>query len=214
MRSSLASLNLLIVATIPFATACNLLLPLAVLGDPKKTITAEFDKLGGHRVAVLVWTDAATLFDYPFARFELAAYTSDKLRTEMARQRLDVDMIDPRDVEDYLQRNVDAQVDPMMVGKHFKTDYVVYVEVYDFQIRDPQHPQFLRGRINASTVVHDVRDNPADLAQYELAPVECVYPDGPPILMTATNTPFVREATYRLFAETIARKFYDHNVAL
>ena len=214
MRFARANWKLIALAALPLATACNLLVPLAFFGDPKKTVSAEFDKLAGSRVAVLVWTDAATLFDYPYARFELASYTGDKLEAEMAQRRNDVDMVDPRDVEDYLQRNIDAQGDPSMLGKHFETDYVIYVEVFEFQIRDGQHPQFLRGRISASTIVYDVRTHPVDLPLYELTPVECVYPEGPPILMTATNTPFVREATYQLFAETVARKFYEHTVAL
>jgi hypothetical protein len=32
--------------------------------------------------------------------------------------------------------------------------------------------------------------------------------------MSATNSPLVREATYRKFAEEVARKFYEHTVAL
>lgn len=215
MRFGKANWKIIAVASLlPLASSCNLLVPLAFFGEHKKSVSAEFDKLAGSRVAVLVWTNAATLFDYPYARFELASYTGDKLEAEMAQRRNDVDMVDPRDVEDYLQRNLDAQVDPAMLGKYFKTDYIIYVEVYEFQIRDPQNPQFLRGKISASTTVHDVRANPVDLPVYELTPVECVYPEGPPILMTGNNTPFVREATYQLFAETVARKFYEHTIAL
>lgn len=193
---------------------CKLLTPLVFVGEPKKKVTAEFDKLADSRLAILVWTDQSTLFDYPYARFELATYVGDKLFAEMGRRRLDVDVVDPRDVEDFLQQNVDLRINPVAVGTHFDTDYVVYLEVIEFQIRDAEQPQLLRGRIHASVTVHDIRADPDELQSYELAPVECVYPENGPVLLSATNSPRVREATYHKFSELVARKFYEHTIEL
>lgn len=199
---------------LPMLTACNLLTPLAFFGEHKKKVAPEFDKLADQRVAILVWTDAATLFDYPFARFELATYVGDKLAVEMAQRQLGTVVVDPRDVDDFLQRNLDAQVDPRAVGREFDADYVVYVEVLEFQIRSPEEPQFLRGRISASVSVHDLRADPDQPQRYELTPIDCAYPEGQPVLLTSTNSPLVREALYRKFAEQVARKFYEHTVEL
>jgi hypothetical protein len=99
------------------------------------------------------------------------------------------------------------------VGRALSADYVVYVEVLKFQFRDPSRPQFLRGEIHASVSAHDISADPDRLRRYELTPVECFYPDNP-VLMSATNAPLVREATYRKFAEHVARKFYEHTVEL
>jgi hypothetical protein len=202
-----------VLVLLPLVTGCNWLTPLVFVGEHKKRITPEFDKLAKSRVAVLVWTDQATLFDYPHARFELATYTSDKLYAEMAQRDLGTETVDPRDVEDFLQRNIEAQVDPQAVGRHFEADHVLWIEVYRFQIRDPEQPQFLHGRIDASVVVYDMRSNREFPERYELAPVECVYPDSA-ILMNATNSRLVRESVYRKFAEQVARKFYEHTVDL
>src|SRR3972149_1636065 len=139
-----------LLGSVPLLASCNLLTPLAVLGQHTKKISPEFDKLAGKRVAVLVWTEPATLFDYPHSRFELATYIGDKLYAEMGQRNLATQVVDPRDVEDYLQKNLDAQIDPYAVGRQFKADFVVYLELLEFQIRDPQSPQFLRGRIQAS----------------------------------------------------------------
>jgi len=194
--------------------SCNLLTPLVFIGEHKKKVSPEFDKLAGRRVAILVWTDPSTLFDYPYARFELATYVGDKLYAEMTRRELDTEVVDPRDVEDFIQKNVNAQIYPHAVGEAFDADYVVYMEVLRFQFRNPEQPQFLRGQIHASVSVHDIRADPDQLRRYELAPVKCQYPDGAPVLMTATNAPLIREATYRKFAEQVARKFYEHTVEL
>lgn len=204
----------LIIATVPMLASCNLLMPLAVMGVQRKRIPPEFDKLAGTRVAIHVWTDPSTLFDYPYARLELATYLGDKLHAEMGQRNQAVEVVDPRDVEDFLQRNPDARINPSAMGKKFQANYVIYVEVASFQIRDPSEPQFLRGRINASVSVHDVATSARDARRYELTPVEAVYPEDQPVLINATNSPMVREATYRKFAEMVARKFYEYTIEL
>ena len=176
-----------------FTLSCNLLTPIIFVGEHRKQIAPEFDKLPNTRVAVLVWTEPATMFDFPHARFELATYIVDKLSYEMGRQESGTQVVDSRDVEDFLQRNPDAQIDPQMVGRHFQADYVVYLEILTFQVRNADEPQFLRGQVEASVVVHDIRADPDETRRYELAPVQCSYPEGAPILMSATNSAMVRD---------------------
>lgn len=194
--------------------SCNLLTPLIFIGEHRKKIYPEFDKLAGKRVAILVWTEPATQFDYPYTRLELATYVSDKLSAEMAQRKLGTDVVDSRDVADYIQRNPDAQVDPYAVGKEFKADYVVFIEVLRFEMRDPNQPQFLRGTVEAAISAYDINADPDQLRRYELMPVTCLFPEGPPILMSRTNAPLVRQTTYHKFAEQVARKFYEHTVEL
>lgn len=208
------TLLLLLLCLCPLTASCNLLIPAVFIGEHRKRVLAEFDKLENHRVAILVWTDPSTLFDYPYARFELSSYVRDKLFSEMALRELPIDLVEARDVEEFLKRNAQARIDPRAVGKAFKADYVIYLEVLKFQIRDPDQPQFLRGEIHASVSAHDMHADPDELRRYELAPVKCTYPEGPPVLINATNSLLVREATYRKFAEQVARKFYEHNVDL
>ncbi|MBI4716920.1 MAG: hypothetical protein HY763_03880 [Planctomycetes bacterium] len=193
---------------------CKVLTPFLFVGEHKKRVTAEFDKLAHSRVAILVWVDQAALFDYPYARFELATYLRDKLAAETAQRNMGTEVVDSRSVEDYLQKNLDAQIDAHAVGKQFAADYVVYVEVLEFQIRDPRQPQFLQGRIGASVTVHQITAGRERTGRFELTPVQSVYPDNGPVLFSATNSPAIRESTYRKFAEEVARKFYDHTVDL
>jgi len=202
---------LLLMGTAP---GCNLLTPLVFVGEHRTKVAPEFDKLPGQRVAVLVYADRSPRYDYPFARLELASYLVDKLSTELGQRNQAAEFVDPREVEDFLQRNLDAEVNPQEVGVHFKTDYVVYVEVLEFHIRDAKQPQFLQGAVEASVSVHDVRTPGAPTGRFELVPVRCLYPEGVPVVFTAANAPRVRESLYRLFAEITARKFYEHTVAL
>lgn len=202
------------VACLVCTAGCNHLTPLIFVGEHKKKVSPEFDKLANSRVAVLIWTDQVVLFDYPYARFELCTYLTEKLAAEMHQRELGTELVDPRDIDDFLQRDIDAQIDPKAVARKFDSDYVIYVEIVEFQVRDPAEPQFLRGRIDASVTVYDAHADPDRPRRYELAPVLCRYPEGVPVLLNANNSRLVREQLYRKFAEQVARKFYEHTVEL
>lgn len=196
------------------STACNLLTPIIFIGEHQKRIFPEFDKLPHQRVAVLIWTSPATLFDYPHARYELASYLSEKLSYEMEQRGLGTTVVDARDVEDFLQKNLDAQVDPHRVGRKFDADYVIYIEILGFQVRDPESPLFLKGQVEASVVVHDTRPDVPSTTTYGLTTVTSSFPSDRPIMMSATNSQKVREGLYRTFASDIARKFYEYKIDL
>jgi hypothetical protein len=204
----------MLAAVAPLAASCNLLTPIIFVGQHKKQIAPEFDKLANKKVAVLVWVHPSTQFDYPYARFELTSYVSDKLSAETARRGMGTVVADPRAVEEMLQKDPDARIDPLSVGRHFNADYVVYLEVLEFQMREPDQPQFVRGTIQASIAVHDVHAD-ADLHQrFDLTPVRCLYPEQGPVILSAGNAPLIREGAYRTFAELVARKFYAYTVDL
>ncbi len=191
------------------ASGCQMF---ALVRDTRQKVPAEFDKLSAGRVVVVVWTPPETLFHYPHARFEIASHVGDKLRVEMSSRQMKLDVVDPREVEDFLQRVPDAQVDPQRVGRNFNADYAVYIELTEFQMRDASRPQFVQGRLGASVVLHDLASDPDQLRRYELRPETAVYPDDRPLPQTASNSMLVRDQTYRRFAEQVARKFYEHTI--
>lgn len=194
------------------ATGCNWLTPFIFVGDHQQAVTAEFDKLAGSRIAIVTWTDAGVQYDYPHARLELSSYIADKLRTEMLSEETPTEVVSPREVEAYLQANPAVHADAERVGEHFNADYVIYVEILDLHVRDPEHPQLLRGTIEASVRVVDLNAQTLRERQYELAPVSVTYPETAPLMYDTNNAILVREATYRVFSEAVARKFYDHTI--
>jgi hypothetical protein len=198
------------IATITLATtACNWLIPIAFLGDHKKTMPPEYDKLVGKRALILVWAPPETLFDYPYARLELASYIGDRIRAKVEN----ADVVDPQRVEDWLLRDPDASVSPRETGTYFEADTVVYVELLEFQMRDPTAPDLLRGKLSANVAVFDLRSDADEISRFPLAGVDVAYPDQPAI-MSAANAVTVRQQTYDAFAEKVARKFYEHQVDL
>ena len=188
------------------AGGCNYLLPLAFLGNPKEKVPPEFDKLAGKRALILVWAHPATLFDYPHVQFELANYVGDKLQAELKNTTV----VDPVRVADYRERTLEGSPDPQVVGREFDADMVVYIELLQFQIRDPDAPDYLRARIEASIAVYDLHAERDQSGVYQLKPVDVVYPEHSGVLFNSSNSTTVRQAAYLLFAEKVARKFYEY----
>ncbi len=192
------------------AAGCNLFTPLFFFGEHKRRVPAEFSKLAGQNVLILVWAQPETLFDYPHVRLETSIYLRDKLDAELRTRKTQVDFVDPARVEDYLQRSLEASADPEAVGRRFDASMVIYIELLEFQIRDPDAPDFLRGQAHASVAVYDLTAAADETKRYELAPVTARYPENQPLMINPTATRHVHEGLYVTFAELVARKFYDY----
>ncbi len=188
------------------AAGCNWLKPLAfVLPEPKQTITAEFSHLEGA-VAVVTWVPPETLYEYPNARLEVSAHVVSHLQANVDRA---LHFADVMAVEAYIEETGMRAVDPEAVAGRFDARYVVYLEVLEFDIRDPQVPEFLQGRIRASVVVYDLSDPDMPPRTYDLEPVAVLVPEHP-VRFSQSNALVVRKAAYDTFAGKVAMKFYDH----
>ncbi|RJP38747.1 MAG: hypothetical protein C4547_04135 [Phycisphaerales bacterium] len=214
-HGSLAGAAAVILATFALtAGGCDLLKPLVFLGEHKQKVAAEFDKLRNTRTAILVWAEPETLFHYPNVRLELSAGIRGQLVSKLTGKESRVDIVDPAEVEDFVQRKRSAAIDPIAVGREFKCDYVVFVELLTFQIRDPDSPELLQARIEAAVSVHDVHADPDQPRRYTVSPVTTIHPESGPVLMTPSNPLIVRQEAYRKFSEQVAGRFYDHTVEL
>jgi hypothetical protein len=191
-------------------TGCNWLVPFTFLGEHKRTMPAEFSKLAGQRALVLVWADPATLFDYPHVRLEMASYISDKIRAHLE----DTELVDPAGVEDFLNRELTAAVDPITTGEKFDADYVIHVELLHFQMRDPSTPDLIQGDVRASVAVFDLNAEPDRAGKFSLSPVAVKVPENSPMLMSSRNLLLIRQQTYDTLSEFIARKFYEYQIDL
>ena len=207
MRKKRAVLATLVTASF-LAGGCNWLLPFVFLGEHKRKIAPEYDRLEGSRLAVVVWAEPETLFDYPHVRLELGAFIGDRIRANVEQ----CDVVDQFAIEEFMERDLDAAADPRKVGTEFEADKVVYVELLRFQIRDASSPDLLQARVDAGVSVYDLYADPDEINRFVLDPVSVTYPEGQAAVMSARAAQLVRQNTYELFSETVARKFYEHRV--
>ncbi|HEY3242333.1 MAG TPA: hypothetical protein VGM03_03195, partial [Phycisphaerae bacterium] len=124
----------LLLATAILSSGCNWFTPLVMMGEHKRKVPAEFTKLTGQNVLILVWAQPETLFDYPYVRVETASHIRDKLAAELQTRKTHVDFVEPARSEDYLRRTLDVSYDPMDVGRKFDASMVVYIELLEFHV--------------------------------------------------------------------------------
>ncbi len=188
---------------------CNLLMPAVFLHPGTKKVPPEFAKLANTKTLVLVWAEPATLYDYPHIRLEVASYVGDAIRAGVDG----VQLVNERKVEEYLQAHPEESVDARAVGEHFEAEMVVYLELLEFQIRDPESPDLLQGRARAAVRVYDLTPEADELGYQELSEVAVTYPEQA-VLYTLTAPVVIRNETYKQTAELVARKFYEHDEKL
>ncbi len=207
-------ISMAVVVLLACGAGCKLLWPIAFIGNPREKVSAEFDKLAGSRTAILVWAEPETLFHYPYVRLELSIGIRGQLLANVNKAGGRLEIVDPSEVENFIQRKRASAADPVAVGRHFNCDYVVFVELLRFQIRDPAAPELLHAKLDAAVSVHAVGADADQTHRYEISSVEMVHPARGPLLMTPTNPLIIRQQAYEKFSEQVARKFYDYTVEL
>lgn len=190
------------------STGCNLLMPLAMLSDPPtEKVPAEFSKLEGSKVAVLVWAEPDVLFDYPNVRLELGSYVTEHIKAHVKN----VQFVSPRQVEEYVERQGSMTQDAEAAGRHFHADKIIHITLLEFSMRDREMAHFYRGRVRASVAVYDLKDKSGTMQRYALSDVVVAYPEKRPEGFDSTAAQTVRQKTYEAFADAVGRKFYAFN---
>ncbi|MCG3136674.1 MAG: hypothetical protein HJJLKODD_00509 [Phycisphaerae bacterium] len=188
------------------AVGCNWMTGLAlVLPEPTRKVQPEFRELTGA-VTVLVWAPLETMYDYPYVRLEVASHVVDELHARLKEVRC----TDVSRVEDYLEQQTQTVVDPELVGREFGTRYLVYIELLQFQFRDPYTPDLLQGQVRASITIYDFSKPDTPPRRFELTPIEATVPGSQPIRYTQASAVTVRKQTYETVAGLVAKKFYAY----
>lgn len=176
-----------------------------VMPEPVDKIPAEFNKLDGKKVAIVVWAQPETLLQFPHMRLELASQV-----TYQMKQRLKTTQTVPAEqVATYQDRNLNWDaVPPPQIGKQFGADYVLFIELLEYSTREPKTPGLFRGRAKASIVVHDAAD---PTARWSLTPASAEYPMGHTKLANADDMAIHRQLL-EILGSQITTKFYEHEV--
>ena len=186
---------------------CTLARSLMVQTAPRtEKVAAEFNRLPGKKAAVCVWAPPEILWDYPKVRLDLAALVS----AHLSQNVKGVTLVDPLQVEAYLEKSTDAEREPRKLGRHFRADMVVHLAVYKLSMRDPGMSQFQRGRLGSSVVVYDLTQSDEAAGRIPLKEVEVAVPKEGPLGFLNMRPEQVRQATYEAFAVEVGKKFHDY----
>lgn len=177
----------IVLGLLAMAGGCNpFLLPFYLSATTPK-VPAEYYKLASDdkkkevKVVILTYAGLETRPEFLQADREIARLMALHLQKQSKENEEKLTVINPLKVEEYKASHPDwneSHLDLPAIGKHFKADYVIYIEVGALSMYQPgSSGTFYRGQANMTLSLVKV-DNPDD---FTLTPKEFVYsypPEG------------------------------------
>jgi len=187
---------------------CNVLAyPLYVLlGQTETRVKAEYAGLQDKKIAVIVVGQPGIDFEDPYARMDLALGTQRAIRENVKG----VEFADQEKIQAFQRARLDWYSLPLSeIAAQFQVQRVLYLELIQYTIREPDSVNLLRGRIWAQLRVYEAESALPEDPAYETE-VEIVYPEQAPQPYSENNKLLIRRQSMETFALEAARKFYDH----
>ena len=166
-------------AAVSLGSGCNILsVPFYLLG-PEERIDAGIQKLGSKdkdkpaKVLIWTWSDRSAFnLEIPSADRRLAQKLEEQLKPRCQENKDYVTVVPYRMAEQF--RNGRDDIDPVVAGKHFKADYVIYLEVNQFSMKvNRSLDQLLMGHANIGITLYDLTKE--DDAKKSV-PFDCTFP--------------------------------------
>jgi hypothetical protein len=166
--------------TVVLSSGCNVLsVPFYLFGPedkikPTMQSLTPSDKHKDVKVLIWTWSDRSTFdLEISSADRKLAQKLEERLRGYYVNNKASVSVVPFRRVEQY--RNGREDTSPVEAGKHFKADYVIYLEVSQFSISDKNSmDQLLKGRAQMRVSLYDLAKGDEEPTKSDL--FECTFP--------------------------------------
>jgi len=197
--------------SVMFLCGCNLLeYPAYVIfARSRERVKAEYTGLKNTVGAVIVVTGAATDFDFPYARTNLALLAADRIAANVKG----VKFIDQERLTAFQRNDLDWFSLPMAsIGEKFALERIVYLDIIRFTMAEENSIGLLRGRITADMRIYDMQSRRPNHPCYQTE-IAVVFPEHAPLAMSDSARQRILRETMLRFVEQLARKFYDHTVA-
>lgn len=205
-----AGLLLLLAGGLVGAAGCRLITaPILMWGkEPTKEVVAEYPYLSGKKVALLVWAEPYTLFEFPNLQLEISEHVRVALKTYVP----EITVVPNRPIVEYQTQNPNwDRENPALIGDRFGAERVLLIELTHFTTRPPDAPHLYRGHAAANVKVYDTSE-PDALPAYQ-TPLDVQYPPDSHGSYD-TDQRDIRRTTMQRFAAELAKKFYDREEKL
>lgn len=192
---------------------CNYLSYLMYLGSPtmpSKTIEPEYKgyaQLEGKSIAVVVFADQKTLFDYPDLREQICSVVGYQMTKNIRRLKT----VDHQRIAKFQDENLNWEsMDRTELGHKLKADYVLYISVEDFSTLEPGSTYLQRGRLEAQTALYQCSLPEKDACVWPGGQMQVAYPENDAVGQINLDERTLRNKTVAKFADLLAKKFYKH----
>lgn len=174
-----------------------------------KTVPAEYASLPGHRVAVVVHTEPAMEYEYPGVRVGLASMITSQFRANVKGAAV----VDAREVAQYQDENLRwDEMDRGELGRKLQCDYLLYISLVEYSMREPGSVGLFRGRITAEVSVFDSAQPERNGRVWRGKDITVVYPPGGSPNNLSEDGRTVRRKAEDMFVDIVVKNFYSHKV--
>jgi len=174
--------------------------------QPGKTVRAEFEGLPGHSVAVVVYADENTQYQYPLVQLNLSALIGAELRGNVNG----VTVTEPQKVVSYQKQNVHwDEMDRTALGKALGAEYLLSVALIEFATVEEGYLDLLRGRITGQARLYRTNLPEQQACVWRGKDIRVSFPKTP-TARAGSNEGTIRLKVMRMFARRLGQKFYKH----
>lgn len=210
--SKLSKVLLIAVLALPFLTAgcrgARWFMYVLMPWTGEKSVAAEFTGLKNHSVAVVIYADEGTQYQYPYVQLNLGAL----IANELVNKVKGVTTTDPLNVISYQRQNVRwDEMDRTAIGKALGAQYVLCVTLVEFATVEKGYLDLIRGRITAEASLYKVDLPERKACLWREKDIRVVFPDRPTARI-GNNEEIFRLAAMRRFVRILVRNFYAHKV--
>ncbi len=177
------------------------------VSQKKEQVQAEFGQLAGERIAVVVWAEPATLDLDPFARHRVGK----SVRYHMLKGMPDTYFVDTRDVDE-MQERIGSRWESwshQRICEHLQCDWIVWIDLMAYTTRLQDARALRKGRIEATVNVFAGSDDMGVESRYD-DEISVTFPERSTADTINMSDSDILHNTVELFAQIVARKFYNH----
>lgn len=181
-------------------------------GDPLRT--CEFTSRtkvdlseGTQKVLVICSTPESIRSDYPSLNYDLLEQITYKLK------RHDVKVMDTGKIATWLDDNGGVWNDVDELAENFDADFIIHVDIDEFDYREPNSPNLLRGKAFGSVSAYEVVEVDGYKEAHEVFASEYTseYPSHLPVSIESESPKVFRKKYTDRIADQIGRFFYNYH---
>jgi len=176
---------------------------------PKETVKPEYDKLDGHKVAVVVFADDKAQFEHPGIQLEISSMVSYELTQRLKKLAI----VPPRQIVKYQRQSIHwDSLDKTELGKGLGAELVLYVSLQRFSTLEHGSLRLFRGQMTAQVSLYRTALPENQARVWGPKELQVAYPPDRPSERRDESDRTIRYKTVKIFADLLAKKFYKHEI--
>lgn len=182
-----------------------------LVGEPKQP--AQFRSMTGvdltkgkHKLVIICSTPASVESDLSSLNIDLIDGITRRMKIH------GVKVIDPDDVAKWIDDNGGVITDPSEMAQSFDADYIAWIEIFGFSLREENSPKLLRGRATGYIRVYQVEKVGTEKMALSAFNTEfnSTFPQHKPVSVTGRSAVTFQKEFIDRICDELAEKFYDH----